>query len=122
MVAAADDAGRLHVTVMVCIPAAWLKTTRAFKPLAMHRSYKAEKSAMETVGCVVEQAGSSMLPLATLPYVAVGKPSEVEGREETLDSWHPACPACSSATPEEWEAKWRGGLTVLQVCCVPQPQ
>jgi hypothetical protein len=40
--------------------------------------------------------------------VAVGKPSEVEGREETLVSWHPACPARSPATPEEGEAEWRG--------------
>jgi hypothetical protein len=53
VVAAADDAGRLHVTVMVCIPATWPKTTRAFRPLTIHRSYKAEKSAMETAGCVV---------------------------------------------------------------------
>ncbi len=108
MVAAADDAGRLHVTVMICVPAAWLKTTRAFKPLARHRSYNAEKSAMETADCVVEQAGSSMLPLATLAHVAVGEPSEVEGQEETLDSWHPACPAHSPATPEGGEAEWRG--------------
>jgi hypothetical protein len=49
-----------------------------------------------------------MLPLATLAHVAVGKPSEVEGREEALVSWQPACPACSPATPEEGEAEWRG--------------
>jgi hypothetical protein len=56
--------------------------------------------------------------------VAVGKPSEVEGREEALVSWQPACPARSPATPEEGEAEWRGacGLAVLQVCCVPQPR
>jgi hypothetical protein len=53
VVAAAEDAGRLHVTVMVCIPATWPKTTRAFRPLAIHHSYKAEKSVMETAGCVV---------------------------------------------------------------------
>jgi hypothetical protein len=38
----------------------------------------------------------------------MGKPSEVEGREKTLVSWHPACPARSPATPEEGEAEWRG--------------
>ncbi len=108
MVAVAEDAGRLHVTVMICVLAAWLKTTRAFKPLARHRSYNAEKSAMETAGCVVEQAGSPTLPLTTLAHVAVGEPSEVEGREETLDSSHPACPAHSPATPEEGEVEWRG--------------
>jgi hypothetical protein len=106
VVAAADDAGMLHVTVMVWIPAMWPKTTRAFRPLAIQRSDKAEKSAMETAGCDVWQAGSSTLPLATLAHV--GKPSEAEGREETLISWHPACPARSPATPEEGEAEWRG--------------
>jgi hypothetical protein len=40
--------------------------------------------------------------------MAVGEPSEVEGQEETLDSWHPACPASSPDTPEEGEAEWRG--------------
>jgi hypothetical protein len=40
--------------------------------------------------------------------MAVGKPSEVEGREEALVSWQPACPARSPATPEEGEAEWRG--------------
>jgi hypothetical protein len=53
VVAVAEDAGRLHVTVMVCIPVTWPKTTPAFRPLAIHRSYTAEKSAMETAGCVV---------------------------------------------------------------------
>ncbi len=81
---------------------------RAFKPLAMHRSYKAENSAMETAGRVVLQAGSTQLPLATLAHVAVGELSEVRGREEALVSWHPACPARSPATPVEGEAEWRG--------------
>jgi hypothetical protein len=63
---------------------------------------------MEIAGCVMEQAGSPTLPLTMLVHMAVGEPSEVEGREETLDSWHPACPACSPATPEEGEAEWRG--------------
>ncbi len=96
------------MTVMICVPAAWLKTTRAFKPLARHRSYNAEKSAMETAGCVVEQAGSPTLPLTTLTNVAVGEPGDVEGREETLASWQPACPARSPATPEEGKAEWHG--------------
>jgi hypothetical protein len=120
VVAAADDAGRLHVTVMICVPAEWLKTTHAFKPLARHRAYNAEKLAMETADCVVEQAGSSMLPLATLAHMAVGEPSEVEGREETLDSWHPACPARSPATPEggeaEWSGAWRADRTAGLLC------
>jgi hypothetical protein len=69
----------LHVTVMICKPAAWLNTTRAFKPLARQRSYNAVKSALETVGCSLEQAGSSMLPLTTLAHVAVGETREVAG-------------------------------------------
>jgi hypothetical protein len=91
-------------------------TTRAFKPLAMHRSYKAENSAMETAGCVVLQAGSTPLPLATLAHVAVGELSEVRRREEALVSWRPACPARSPATPPvegeaEWRGAWRAGRT-----------
>jgi hypothetical protein len=104
----ANDAGRLHVTVMTCVPAAWLKTTRAFRPLARHRSCNAEKSAMEIAGCDMEQAGSSTLPLTTLAHVAVGETREVGGREESLDSWHPACLARSPATPEEGAAERRG--------------
>jgi hypothetical protein len=96
------------VTVMTCVPAAWLNTTCAFRPLARHRSYNAEKSAVEIAGCDVKQAGSSMLPLSTLAHVAVGETREVGGREESLVSWHPACPASSPATPEEGKAEWRG--------------
>jgi hypothetical protein len=108
VVAAANDAGRLHVTVMTCVPAVWLNTTSALRPLTRHRSYNAEKSAMEIAGCDVEQAGSSTLPLTTLAHVAVGETREVGGQEESLDSWHPACPARLPATPEEGEAEWRG--------------
>jgi hypothetical protein len=84
--AVAEGVGRLHVTVMTCNPAAWLNTTRAFKLLARQRSYSAEKSAVEIVGCSLEQAGSSMLPLTTLAHVAVGETREVAGREGPLIS------------------------------------
>jgi hypothetical protein len=84
--AVAEDVGRLHVTVMTCIPAAWLNTTRAFKPLARQRSYSAVKSAVETAGCSLKQAGSSTLPLTTLAHVAVGKTREVAGGEGALNS------------------------------------
>ncbi len=77
--AVAEGVGRLHVTVMTCKPAAWLNTTRAFKPLARQRSYSAVKSALETVGCSLEQAGTSMLPRTTLAHVAVGETREVAG-------------------------------------------
>ncbi len=76
---------------------------------------------MEIAGCVLSQAGSTPLPLATLAHVAVGKLSEVERREEALVSWHPACLARLPATPGEGEAEWRGGLAVLQVHCIPHP-
>jgi hypothetical protein len=76
--------GRLHVTVTTWRPAAWLNTTRAFKPLARQRSYNAEKSALETVGCGVGQAGISTLahspPLTTSAHV--GDCSEVGGQGE----------------------------------------
>ncbi len=91
--AAPDNSGssrgrcwRLHVTVMTCNPAAWLNTTPAFKPLARQHSYSAEKSEVETVGCSLEQAGSSTLPLTTLAHVAVGETREVAGREGPLIS------------------------------------
>ncbi len=84
--AVAEGVGRLHLTVMTCNPAAWLNTTRAFKPLARQRSYKAKKSAMETVGCSLEQAGSSTLPLTTHAHVAIGETREVAGREGPLIS------------------------------------
>jgi hypothetical protein len=73
----------------------------------------------------VEQAGSSTLLLTTLPHVAVGETREVGGREESLDSWHPACPACSPATPEEREAEWRGAWradrSTAGLFCPPAP-
>jgi hypothetical protein len=82
----ADVVGRLHVTVTTCIPAAWLKSTRAFRPLARQRSYSAEKSAVETAGCGLKQAGSTSLPLTTLAHVAVGEIREVAGREGAFSS------------------------------------
>jgi hypothetical protein len=49
--AAADPAGvgKVHDSDRVWRPAAWLKRTRAFKPLARHRSYSAVKSAAVAV-------------------------------------------------------------------------
>ncbi len=79
MAAVADVVGRLHVMVITCIPAAWLNTTHAFKPLAKHRSYSAEKSAVETAGCGLKQAGSSTQPLTMLAHMAVGETREVAG-------------------------------------------
>ncbi len=86
MASVADVVGRLHVTVTTCIPAAWLKSTRAFRPLARQRSYSAEKSAVETAGCGLKQAGSTSLPLTTLAHVAVGEIREVAGREGAFSS------------------------------------
>jgi hypothetical protein len=78
-----EEAGKVHVMVTVCRPAAWLKDTRAFSPLSMHHSYKAEKSAAETDGSGLEQAGSPTLvttpPLTTLAHV--GEAREVGGGE-----------------------------------------
>ncbi len=82
----ADVVGRLHVTVTICIPAAWLKTMHALRPLARHRSYSAKNSAVETTGCGLKQAGSPSLPLTTLAHVAVGGIREVTGREGDFSS------------------------------------
>jgi hypothetical protein len=42
-----------------------------------------------------------------------------------LDSWHPACPACSPATPEEREAEcrgaWRADRSTAGLFCPPAP-
>ncbi len=64
--------GRVHDSDTVWIPAAWLTTTRALRPLARHRSYSAVKSVAETAGCcrgrdfITAQAPS---PLATSAHV-----------------------------------------------------
>ncbi len=71
--AIADVVGRLQVMVTTWRPAAWLNTTRAFRPFARQRSYNAEKSALETAGCDVGRAGFSTLvhslPLTTSAHV-----------------------------------------------------
>jgi hypothetical protein len=58
---------------MIWRPAVWLTTMRALSPLSMHRSYNAEKSAAETVGGGLEQAGSPTLarmpPLTKLAHM-----------------------------------------------------
>ncbi len=86
--------GRLQETVNTCRPEAWQNVRRALKPLAKQRSYSPEKSAVETAGCGVGQAGSSTLaqtsPLTMLAHVAVGETREVRGREEMFVGWHPA--------------------------------
>jgi hypothetical protein len=82
------EAGRMHVTVTVCKPAAWFNTTRAFSPLSMHCSYKAEKSAADMDGGGLRQAGSptqvATPPLTTLAHV--GEVREVGGRGEGFSS------------------------------------
>jgi hypothetical protein len=104
-----EGSGKKHVMVTVCRPAAWLKDTRTFSPLSKHLPYKAEKSAAETSGSGLEQAGSPTLvptpPLTTLAHV--GETREVGGGEG-FACWGLACPAGSPATPEEGEAEWHG--------------
>jgi hypothetical protein len=111
--AVVEETGRVHVMVTVCRPAAWLKDTRAFSPLSIHRSYKAEKSAEETDGGGLEQAGSptqvTTPPLTTLAHV--GEAREVDGAGEGFECCGLACPAgspASPATPARGEAEWRG--------------
>jgi hypothetical protein len=72
--AAADPAGtgKVHVSDRAWRPAAWLKTTRALRPLAKHRSYSARNSAAVTAGCCCGRAVFTALapsPLATLAHV-----------------------------------------------------
>jgi hypothetical protein len=113
VVAGVGETGKEHEIVTVCIPAAWLNNTRAFSPLSMHRSYKAEKSAVEMDGGGLEQAGSptqvATPPLTTLAHV--GEAREVGGAGEGFECWGLACPAgspTSPATPAKGEAEWRG--------------
>ncbi len=78
------EAGRMHVMATVCKPAEWLNAMRAFSPLSMHHSYKSEKSATDTDGGGLGQAGSptqvAMPPLTTLAHV--GEARDVEERGE----------------------------------------
>ncbi len=119
------DVGRLQETVAIWIPATWLKTTRALRPLAKQHSYSTEKSALETAG--VGQTGPSTLvhapPLTTLAHVAVGETREVGGRGEVWVSWHPAGPAGKPATPEEGEAwrAWRVDRHLAELLHPPSP-
>jgi hypothetical protein len=112
-VADVEEIGREHVMVIVRRPAAWLVDMRAFSPLSIHLSNKAEKSAEETDGGGLEQAGSptqvATPPLTTLAHV--GEAREVGGAREGLRCWDLACPAgspASPATPARGEAEWRG--------------
>jgi hypothetical protein len=70
--------GKVHDSDKVWQPAAWLKMTRAFRPLARHRSYSAVKSAAETAGCCSGRmffTAHAPSPLATLAHV--GAPGEL---------------------------------------------
>ncbi len=69
--AAVDSAGtgKVHNSDNVWRPAAWLKTTRAFRPLTEHRSYSAVKSAAVMAGCCSGRVFSTThdpSPLSTL--------------------------------------------------------
>ncbi len=66
------EAGRMHVTEMVCRPAAWLTATRAMRPLSIQRSYNNKKSAAEMDGVVAW--GWLVLPpqVATPPLTTLG--------------------------------------------------
>ncbi len=76
--------GMVHVTKMVCRPAAWLTATRGLRPLSIHHSYSAKKSATEADGGGLGLAGSptqvAMPPLATLAHV--GEARKVGGQGE----------------------------------------
>ncbi len=121
---AADVAGseRKHVRVTVCRPAAWLKDTRALKPLSKHRPFNSEKSAAVTGGGGLKRAGSPRLgptpPLNTPAHV--GEAREVGGGE-VFTGWGLACPAGSPATPEEGEAAWRGARRVDRTAAILRP-
>ncbi len=78
-----DGRGKLQVTVVTCVSAAWLKIMQVLSLLARQRSYNAEKSAVEIAARVLVQAGCSTLsrttPLTTLAHVVVGEIWEVGG-------------------------------------------
>ncbi len=62
--------GKPQETDNIWRPAAWLKTTRAFKPLAKHRSYSAVNSAAMTAGCGGRVCSTARAPSrTTLPHV-----------------------------------------------------
>jgi hypothetical protein len=77
------DVGRLQDTVMIWTPAAWLNIKCAYRLFTRQRSNSAEKSAIETAGGGLEQAGSPTLvhapPLTSLAHMAVGETRDVGG-------------------------------------------
>ncbi len=109
MATAVVDVSKLQDTVTTWTPVAWLNTTCSFGPLARQGSFRAEKSAVETTGGGLEQAGSPALahmpPRTTLGHVAVRETREVgggEGKHMTADI-QPG-PAGLPMTSEEGEA------------------
>ncbi len=114
-------AGKVHVNDSVWRPAAWLKTKRAFRPLAEHLSYSAEKSAAVTAGCCRGRGFSTAhvpSPLTMLAHVGARGGLWERG----WDSCILAGAAGSPAALQMGEARWRGArLGDRTASCNPPP-
>jgi hypothetical protein len=113
--------GKLQETVNVWRPAAWLNTTRAFKPQAKHLSYSAVNSAAMKAGCCagLEDFGAHA-PSPRTMLAHVGARGELWRRGWV--SWQVAGAAGSLVTPQVGEARWRGARQGDRtVACIPPP-
>jgi hypothetical protein len=111
--------GKLQETDNIWRPAAWLKTTRAFKPLAKHRSYSAINSAAMTAGCGGRVCSTARAPSPRTTLAHVGVRGELQGWGWV--SWQLAGAAGSPATPQVGEARWRGAQQGDRTACIPPP-
>ncbi len=121
-------AGMVHITMMVCRPAAWLTATRALRPLSIHCSYCAKKSVTEANDGGLGLAGSptqvATPPLTTLAHL--GEATEVGSEEKDPSAdVQPAQLARLRPLRRGRRGSQRLGrmtIQLLQHCYLPRPE
>jgi hypothetical protein len=78
--------------------------------VARHRAYSAEKSAVETAGSGLKQAGSSTPPLTMLAHMAVGETREVGGARRKVGQLAPSRPIWLTCYPRGGEGGVAWGM------------
>ncbi len=114
-------AGKLQDTDSTWRPAAWLKTTRAFKPLARHRSYSAKNSVAMPAGCSGRVCSSARAPSPRTTLPTWGRVTSCRGGDGTADN-EPVQPA--HLQPHRWGRQDGEGPSrvTVQPVYLPQPQ
>jgi hypothetical protein len=96
--------------------------------MARHHAYSAEKSAVETAGSGLKQAGSSTPPLTMLTHMAVGETREVGGEKKSWTAGtQPArlahlLPQRRGRRSGVGRGRLTAGLLICCVCCAPHPR